>query len=108
MILIQELKFIKKYTKEEITYARVIKYKKKKNLIYLSHYQTMTGNMDDSIGKTTLNFHGHTHQTTNFTEGQGFYMYHVGVDSHDCYPVHIDDALEAIKKVIKEENKNEI
>ena len=89
------IEIYKKYTNEEITYAKVIKYKKR--IIYLSHYQTLTGNMDDSIGKTTLNFHGHTHQTSNFTEGQGFYMYHVGVDSHDCYPVHIDDILEAIK-----------
>ena len=28
----------------------------------------------------------------------GFYMYHVGVDSHDCYPVSVDDIFEDIRK----------
>lgn len=27
-------------------------------------------------------------------------MYHVGLDSHDCYPVNIDDVLEEIKSKI--------
>lgn len=85
----------KKYTNEEIKYADVIKVKKK--IIYLSHYPTITANADDDPGKTTLNFHGHTHQTCNFT-ANGFYMYHVGVDSHDCYPVLIDNIFEDIKK----------
>ena len=71
--------------------------KMKKRIIYLSHYQTLTGNMDDTPGHCVLNFHGHTHQTENFTNDYMF-MYHVGVDSHDCYPVHIDDALVSIKE----------
>jgi hypothetical protein len=29
-------------------------------------------------------------------------MYHVGVDSHDCYPVSIDGAIEACCEMIKE------
>lgn len=80
---------------EEVCYAKVIKYKKRN--IYLSHYQTLTGNLDDTPGHCTLNFHGHTHQTENFTGDYNF-MYHVGVDSHDCYPVHIDDILESLKE----------
>jgi len=88
------IKVYEKYA-DEIVYSKVIKYKKKS--IYLSHYQTLTGNFDDNVGHCVLNFHGHTHQTENFTENCR-YMYHVGVDSHDCYPVHIDDALAALKE----------
>lgn len=91
----------KKYA-DEVVYATVIKYKKR--VIYLSHYPTLTGNLDDTPGHCILNFHGHTHQTENFTGDYNF-MYHVGVDSHDCYPIHIDDILESIKR--RRENKNE-
>ena len=88
------IEIYKKYA-EEICLAKIVKYKKR--MIYLSHYQTLTGNMDDTPGHCVLNFHGHTHQTENFTNDYVF-MYHVGVDSHDCYPVHIDDALASIKE----------
>ena len=98
------IKIYEKYA-EEITYVKVIKYKKKN--IYLSHYPTLTGNMDDEPWHCVLNLHGHTHQVDNFTAGYENYMFHVGVDSHDCYPVHIDDVLAAIKNKY-EENKNEI
>lgn len=90
---------------KEVTFAKVIKYKKKN--IYLSHYPTLTGNMDDEPWHCVLNLHGHTHQVDNFTAGHENYMFHVGMDSHDCYPVHIDDVLAAIKNKY-EENKNEI
>ena len=83
----------KKYA-DEVVYATMLKYKKR--VIYMSHYPTLTGNLDDTPGHCVLNFHGHTHQTSNFTEGYRF-MYHVGVDSHDCYPVLIDDALAELK-----------
>ena len=63
--------------------------------------------MDDEPWHCVLNLHGHTHQVDSFTAGHENYMFHVGVDSHDCYPVHIDDVLAAIKNKY-EENKNEI
>ena len=98
----KRIKIYEKYA-DEILYSTIIKYKKK--MIYLSHYQTLTGNYDDNYGKCVFNFHGHTHQTDNFTDPYSF-MYHVGVDSHDCYPVCIDDALEAIKnKYIQKNNE---
>ena len=90
----KRIKIYEKYA-EEIAYAKVIKYKKRQ--IYMSHYPTLTGNLDDTPGHCVLNFHGHTHQTENFT-GDYIFMYHVGVDSHDCYPVLIDDALEELKE----------
>jgi hypothetical protein len=29
-------------------------------------------------------------------------MYHVGVDSHNCYPVNLDDIIEEMKAKVKE------
>lgn len=88
------IKMYEKYA-EEICYALPLKYKKKSLL--LSHYQTLTANMDDTPGHCTYNIHGHTHQKQNNTEQYKF-MYHIGVDSHDCYPVHIDDVIEGLKQ----------
>ena len=48
------------------------------------------------LTQTTLNLYGHTHQVNNFYQGMP-YMYHVGVDSHNCYPVLLDDIIEEMK-----------
>lgn len=77
--------------------ATTIKYKKKQ--LYLSHYPTITSNMEANPHQAVFNLYGHTHQTTNFYNGQPF-MYHVGVDSHNCYPVLLDDAITEIKNEI--------
>lgn len=68
---------------------------------YLSHYPTLTANLDDNgeLKKIVINLYGHTHQKTNFYEGCP-YMYHVGVDSHSNCPVSIDDILNDIKREI--------
>ena len=78
-------------------YATTIKYKKKQ--LYLSHYPTITSNMEANPHQAVFNLYGHTHQTTNFYNGQPF-MYHVGVDSHNCYPVLLDDVITEIKNEI--------
>ena len=77
--------------------ATTIKYKKKQ--LYLSHYPTITSNMEADPHQAVFNLYGHTHQTTNFYNGQPF-MYHVGVDSHNCYPVLLDDVITEIKNEI--------
>lgn len=65
-----------------------------KRTVILSHYPTITANGDDI---KTLNFYAHTHQQdNNFFEGRK-YMYHVGLDSHNCYPVKLETILEEIK-----------
>ena len=92
--------------------ATTIKYKKKQ--LYLSHYPTITSNMEANPHQAVFNLYGHTHQTTNFYNGQPF-MYHVGVDSHNCYPVLLDDAITEINNEInaciatlgEKETKNE-
>jgi calcineurin-like phosphoesterase family protein len=95
----------KKYTDAEIKWAEVIKYKGKN--IYLSHYPTLTSNQGE-LHNVTFNFFGHTHQKVDFFDTY-INMYHVGVDSHDCYPVLIDDAIAACKDMIQEyKNTQEI
>ena len=49
----------------------------------------------------TLNLYGHTHQNTNFYEDRP-YMYHVGVDSHDGYPVLLDTVIIQMKNKVDE------
>lgn len=69
---------------------------------YMSHFPTITGNLDDKgLKHMILNLFGHTHQKENFYEDRP-YMYHVGVDSHDCYPVSLDQIIEDIKQKAKE------
>ena len=85
---------------EDIQMGYRIKYKKHSYI--LTHYPTVTANGDDL---RTINLFGHTHQQCNFYEERP-YMYHVGVDSHNCTPVCIDDIVLEIKK--QKEKMNEL
>ena len=68
--------------------------------LYVGHYPTVTGSYDDKALKGCLiSLFGHTHQEGNFFSFDGRenpIMYHVGVDSHNCYPVKITDILKEI------------
>lgn len=81
-------------------YATVIKYGKYS--FYLSHYPTLTSNFDNnaSLKVHVIGLFGHTHQQENFYQDNP-YMYHVGMDSHNCYPVSIEQIIEDIKKEIE-------
>lgn len=81
----------------EITYATIIKYRKAH--LYLCHYPTLTANYDDDKPwhKNLVNLFGHTHQQENFYNNNP-YMYHVGVDSHNCKPIEIEEILEEIRQ----------
>ena len=69
-------------------YAEVIRISKRIRL-YLSHYPTIVSNFDDDTRIPLINLYGHTHQKDNFYNNNP-YMYHVGLDSHNCYPVSIE------------------
>ena len=85
---------------EEIVYATMIHYRGYH--FYLSHYPTLTANLEkESLKQCTINLFGHSHQKDNFYNDIPF-MYHVGVDSHDCYPILLDDAIEEMKNKVKE------
>ena len=78
-------------------YAWQFKYEKFS--IYLSHYPTLTANFDNKhFSQHVINLHGHTHQRTNWLDPRNPFMYHVGVDSHNCTPVHIDEIITDIKQ----------
>jgi len=77
-------------------WADVLKYGKMR--IYLSHYPTLTSNYDDKkFSQHVISLHGHTHQRTNWLHSENPFMYHVGVDSHNCTPVHIDEVMTDIR-----------
>ena len=82
----------------ELGYAHVFKYN---NLsIYISHYPTLTANFSSGrhFSRNVINLHAHTHQKTNFLNPTNPFMYHVGLDSHNCTPVHIDEAISDIRQ----------
>ena len=84
-------------------YANIFKYDKYH--FYLSHYPTLTDNYDSKkpLSHRLIDLYGHTHQKTNHEEGQPYTMYHVGVDSHNCYPVNIEEIIGEIQEYIKKE-----
>lgn len=88
---------------EFIAHAHRMKYGKA--IFYLSHYPTLTSNFDDQIAwaKHLINLFGHTHQTNKFFNDNP-YMYHVGMDTHNCTPISIDKIIEDIKKKKEEIN----
>ena len=89
----------------EVNYATILKYGKCS--FYLSHYPTITSNYDDGhhFNQRLFNFYGHTHQKDNFYNGM-FCIYHVGLDSHNCIPVLIDDAIKEMREKFLEDRND--
>jgi calcineurin-like phosphoesterase family protein len=84
----------------EVALAAKLNYKKYH--FFMTHYPCLTGNLEkESLKQCTLNLYGHTHQKTNFYMDMP-YMYHVGVDSHDCTPVLLDDIIVEMNDKVRE------
>lgn len=81
---------------EVLGYAEMSKYKKYN--FYLSHHPTMTSNLEKApyLRMHLINLFGHTHQQNKFYMSMP-YMFHVGMDSNNCTPVLLDDAIEMMK-----------
>lgn len=78
-------------------YAYLIKYEKLS--IYMSHYPTLTANYDEKhFSQHVIALHGHTHQQANFLYPNNPFCYHVGVDSHDCEPVNIEEIIGEVRQ----------
>ena len=75
----------------DIQFGYRIKFKGKSYI--LTHYPTITANGEDM---RTINLFGHTHQKDKFFEGRP-YMYNIGVDSHNCFPIDMESIVENIK-----------
>ena len=82
---------------EVLGLAEMIKYKKYN--FYLSHHPTLTSNLEKApyLRMHLINLYGHTHQQKQFYNDIPF-MFHVGMDSNNCTPVLLDDAIELMKK----------
>lgn len=85
---------------KEVALAAKIKYKGYH--FFMTHYPCMTANLEkESLKQCTCNLYGHTHQKTNFYQDIPF-MYHVGVDSHNCSPVLLDDIISEMEMKVQE------
>ena len=82
---------------EVLGLAEMIKYQKYN--FYLSHHPTLTSNLEKApyLRMHLINLYGHTHQKGKFYQDIPF-MFHVGMDSNDCTPILLDDAIELMKK----------
>ena len=83
---------------ECIGWAEVIKYKKYN--FYLSHHPTMTSNLDKApyLRMHLINLCGHRHTNNKFEDMiNGNVIYHVEVDSHNNFPVEIDQIIDELK-----------
>ena len=79
--------------------ATILKYKKYN--FYMSHYPTLTSNLDDDkpLKARVISLCGHVHATDCLIDWGKNPIYHVEVDAHNGYPVNLDKILEDIKKV---------
>lgn len=85
---------------EVLPLAITLKYNKYN--FYLSHHPTLTSNLEntDRLRAHLINLFGHTHQKTKCYQDIPF-MFHVGMDSNDCTPILLDDAIIEIKNEVK-------
>ena len=82
-----------------VGYATIIKYKKRS--FYLSHYITLTGNLESDPKKCIINVSGHTHSKEPFYNDMPF-VYNVALDAHNNKLISIDDIYNDIDNKIKE------
>lgn len=70
-----------------------------KRSFYLSHYPTMTSNIDDEKKpwNKVHNLCGHSHTNDKWLHWNTG-SYHVELDAHNCYPVSIDTIINEIRE----------
>ena len=67
--------------------------------LFLCHYPVVTANCGDKhFSQHVISLHGHTHQKGNWLFPDNPFLYHVGLDSHDNTPVHIDEVITDIRQ----------
>ena len=87
---------------EVLGYATMLKYKKYS--FYLSHYPSITGNFDydKPLRQQVISLCGHSHTQNPFADIDKGLIYHCELDSHNCYPILLDDIIEEMKAKNKE------
>lgn len=87
----------------EVVYATTLKWNGYH--FYLSHYPTITSNFyenEKDLKHRLINLYGHTHQKTNFYDLTiSPCIYHVGLDSHNCTPVSIEQIIQDISQYVR-------
>ena len=83
----------------EIVWTTQIEYKGRS--FYLSHYPTLTADLNSNPDTCVFNLFGHTHSKDKFYEDRP-YMYNVAVDAHNNSPVSIDNIYKDIMNKIDE------
>lgn len=73
---------------------------------YLSHYPTLTANLDDNgkpLKQRVINICGHSHTTNPFTDWNNYNspIFHCEADTNNGYPWAIDDIIKKIKEMGK-------
>jgi calcineurin-like phosphoesterase family protein len=68
--------------------------------LYLSHYPTLTANHDDNkpLKRKTICVCGHTHTQDKFQDFDKGLIFHVELDTNNCYPWLIDDIITEIQQ----------
>lgn len=79
-------------------WADMVEYKGRQ--FYLSHYPTLTADLNSNPKTAVFNLFGHTHSPKKFYEERP-YMYNVAVDAHDNRPISIKEIYEDIDNEIK-------
>lgn len=81
----------------EVVYATMIHYHGYH--FYLSHYPTLTANLDDDkpLKARVINICGHIHTINKFVDMDKGLIYHAELDAHDCYPILLDTIIEDVK-----------
>ena len=79
-------------------YAQVIKHSGYS--FYLSHYPTLTSNMDADkpLKRRIINLCGHVHTPDKFADWDKGLIYHCELDAHNMQPILLDDIIKDIKE----------
>jgi calcineurin-like phosphoesterase family protein len=86
-------------------YVNMITYRKCN--FYLSHYPTLTSNLDAGkpLNRRVINLCGHTHTQDRFADWDSGLIYHCEMDAHNCTPVSMEEIYNDIVKKLEKEHK---
>lgn len=73
---------------------------------YMSHFPSLTANLDDdkSLHQRTLNLCGHSHTLNPWQDINLGPIYHVEVDAHNCYPINLDYIINSFENKFLDNN----
>ena len=93
---------------DDVTYANILD--AAKHRFYLSHYPTLTSNLDEGapIKARVINLCGHSHIKNRFKDMDKGLIYHVEIDCHNNFPISFDEILFDINHFISMDKSDQI